>query len=103
MAKAISLYSGYDSVGRSIQLAEREDGKWFWREYGWNGYGQGWSKWASYGKEPEFPARIANKVEAGGDIPEWIEIPEDRRRNRVSWGWGTLGIIPGPHRLRLPE
>lgn len=103
MAKAISLYSGWDTYGRPVELAEREDGEWFWREYGWNGYGRGWSKWADYGKEPTFPAKLVNKTEAGSGTPEEIEIPEAERRNQVEWGWNLLRLLPGPYRVRLPD
>jgi hypothetical protein len=102
MAKANRLYSGHDSYGRAIEVAERTDGVWFWREYRWNGYGMGWSKWKAYGKVPTFPARIRNMCEYA-DAPEYVEIPEEDRANRIEWGFNVLRIIPGPYRVRLPN
>ena len=34
MAKANRVYSGHDSYGRAIEVAERIDGVWFWNEIG---------------------------------------------------------------------
>ena len=49
MAKASQVFGGNDSYGRYSEYAQREiDGKWFYREYGYNGYGMGMSKWRSY-------------------------------------------------------
>ena len=48
MAKAVKIYSDKDSIGRPFEIAQRDDGKWFHREYRYNGYGMGWSKWISY-------------------------------------------------------
>lgn len=102
MAKAIRLYSGHDTYGCRIEMAERADGVWYWREYHWNGYGMGWSKWASYGKVPTFPSQVRNLCEIGNG-PEFTDIPEEHRANRVDWGFNTLRIVPGPHRVRLPN
>lgn len=101
MAKAKTIYSGYDSYGRAVEVAERVGGAWFWREYGFNGYRRSWSKWEPM-EAPEFPAKIKSFVEFS-DSPEYIEIPADQRKNRISWGGNTLNIIPGPHRVRLPN
>lgn len=102
MAKADRLYRGHDSYGRAIEVAERIDGVWFWREYSWNGYGMGWSKWAALGELPTFPNKVRNMCEYA-DAPDYIEIPEKERANCIEWGFNVLRIIPGPYRLRLPE
>lgn len=45
MAKAIEAFTGIDSYCRTVMVAIREDGKWFSRTWGYNGYGNGWLKW----------------------------------------------------------
>lgn len=102
MAKANRLYSGYDSYGRVIEVAERNDGVWFWREYGWNGYGNTWSKWEACGTLPHFPAKVRNMCEYANS-PEYVEIPEEDRANRIEWGFNVFRIVSGPYRLRLPN
>lgn len=48
MAKASQVFTGTDSYGRYSEYAQRaEDGKWFAREYGFNGYGMGMGRWFS--------------------------------------------------------
>lgn len=101
MAKATRLYFGYDSYGRSIEVAERVDGAWFWRDYGWNGYGNAWSKWQPH-ETPTFPSKVKCSIECANS-PEYIEIAKEDRENRIEWGFNTLKIVSGPHRLRLPN
>lgn len=45
MAKCIELYSGSNSLGVNVEVALSESNTWYCREYGWNGFGKGWSKW----------------------------------------------------------
>ena len=45
MAKAVHFFTGRDSYGRPQDYAQRADGAWFYREYRFNGYGMGWSRW----------------------------------------------------------
>jgi len=40
-----NLFFGTDTYGRSIEVAFK-DSKWYYRSYGYNGYGKGWLKWA---------------------------------------------------------
>lgn len=101
MAKAVKLYEGHDSYGRTIQVAEREDGQWFWREWGWNGFGVSWSKWGSADK-PSHPEKVRNMCEYA-DAEEYVEIPEDERVHRIEWGFNTLRLIAGPYKVRLPN
>jgi hypothetical protein len=102
MAKARRLYSGYDSYGRAVEVAERTDGVWFCRDYGWNGYRKTWSAWRAYGKVPTFPVRVRNMCEHPG-AQEYVEIPEEEQENSIEYGFSILRIIPGPHRIRLPD
>lgn len=77
MAKAIKSFSGIDSYCRSIEVAVREDGQWFYRSYGFNGYGNSWSKWT---KDRELP----------------------RSEDGVRWGFKTLRPS-SPKGIRLPN
>lgn len=102
MAKAQKVYMGHNTYGRTIQVAERQDGAWFWREYGWNGFGVGWSKWAPTEEPPAHPERVRVVAEYAG-AEEYAEIPEAERVHRVEWGFTTLHLVPGPSRVRLPD
>jgi len=78
MAKAIESFIGIDSYCRRIEVAVREDGQWFSRTYGYNGYGNCWGKWT---KDEELPS-----LENGC----------------VEWGFKTLEPI-SPKGIRLPN
>jgi hypothetical protein len=77
MAKAIESFYGIDSQCRSVEVAIREDGQWFSRSYGYNGYGNCWGKWS---KDRELP----------------------RTDTGVEWGFKTLQAT-NPKGLRLPN
>ena len=47
MSKIALHFSMDTSYGGSWELVMNTDRQWFCREYGWNGYGRGWSKWKS--------------------------------------------------------
>ena len=72
--KAQRFLYGSDTYGRSIERAQSTSGAWFWREYGFNGYGKGWSKW-----QEETP-----------------ETPEE-------WGFNKLTECDEPPKVRLPK
>lgn len=81
MAKAIICFHGKDSYGRSVMAAKREDGKWFTRSYGFNGYGNGWLSWRAE-REP-----MDHLIREDGDLE-----------------WGFKTIYPtDPKGLRLPN
>lgn len=40
-----NLFSGNSTYGVSIQVGISESGEQYWRDYSWNGYGKGWTKW----------------------------------------------------------
>lgn len=77
MAKAIEAFTGIDSYCRSIEVAVREDNQWFSRSYGFNGFGNGWSKWQ---KQEELPR-----------CPDGVE-----------WGFKNLRSV-SPTGIRLPN
>ena len=102
MAKAQVLYAGSISSGLPVEAAKRADGVWFSREYGWNGYGRGWGKWKAMDWVPEHPKRVRYGVECA-DAPEYVEIPEAEREDRIEWGFANLARVPGPYSIRLPN
>lgn len=103
MAKAIAAYFGNDSYGRSIEVSKRVDGTWFYRSYGWNGYGKTWSKWTQWNPEGEIhPKRIRCAIECA-NAPEFIEIPEDEQENMIWWGWNTFTKFSETPKFRLPN
>lgn len=51
MAKAVQMFVGNNSYGDREHYAQREDGVWFTRSYGWNGYGMGYSRWSRVGED----------------------------------------------------
>ena len=73
-----TLYSGNDTYCTPIDVGVREDGVAFWRSYGYNGYGNSWSRW-----EPL----------------ENYELNED---GSMKWGWNKLKLI-GESSIRLPR
>ena len=92
MAKAIAAYEGSDSVGRMVEVAQREDGVFFSRQYGWNGYGNVWSKWIE--TEVTFQTHGTN-VYSGEQYEH--EVP------KMSWGFKTLQKMKETPRFRLPN
>ncbi len=76
MAKAIEAFTGIDSYCRTVEVAIREDGQWFSRHWGFNGYGNGWTKWT---KDRELP-RTQDGIEWGfkklrSTSPKGIRLP----------------------------
>ena len=78
MAKAIALFTGIDTFTRHVHVAVREDGQQFYRNYDFNGYGKGWTKW-----------RALNNP---------VPIKEDR----CEWGFKTLSKAESAKGIRLP-
>ena len=91
--KADRLYSGYDSYGRAIEAARSISGKWFAREYKYNGYNKAWSKWAEI-ESPGYITVVENKY-SGELIPVESE-------SIIEWGWNRLRLQPGKYYCRLP-
>ena len=92
MAKAIAAWDGTDSLGRNVEVAKREDGVFFSRQYGWNGYGNQWSKWIE--TEVTFQSHGTNAY--SGERYE-LETP------RISWGFKSLREMNEVPRFRLPN
>lgn len=101
MAKAVAWYVGSDSYGRGVEKAKRTDGEWFVRFYGWNGYGQGWSRWETC-ETPTHPTRVLNACEYAG-APEYVDIPAEDQLLRIDHGFTCLRLVNSQNNLRLPN
>ena len=102
MAKAKGIYTGVDSYGRSVEVAQRVDGVFFFRQYGWNGFGNTWSKWQKVETEINHPAQVQCLSEYAG-APDYVEIAEEDRHLRIAWGFNILRLAGTTPRVRLPE
>lgn len=51
-------FSMNTSYGGKWELAMDADRKWWSREYGYNGYGRGWSSWQSH----EYPVKVTFEI-----------------------------------------
>lgn len=92
MAKAIRLFFGHDSYGRPVERAQRFDGVWFARSYGFNGYHNCWSKWEQT-EEPSFETHGVNAY--SGERFEYTAPV-------CMWGWNKLTEATDKLRVRLP-
>lgn len=75
-----NLFLGTDSYGRNFQVAVK-DNKWYYRHYGYNGWGNGWSKWESLNETFE--------VYINGSGKEYIK-----------WGWNEF-VGSANNKLRI--
>lgn len=105
MAKLAALWEGRCSYGRPAQIAESESGKFFFREYRWNGYGRTWSKWKP--TTPKFSTtRRVTKQGSFGTYTD--EEPRDQKsiddRVAIDFGFSVLNrVFDGLPKYRLPE
>jgi hypothetical protein len=90
--KTVRAWSGYDSYGRSIEVAERLDGKFFWREYEYNGWGKAWSKWKEH--TPSFSNKTTNVY---SDEVVYFDTPQ------LFWGFNQMSPYVTVPKFRLPK
>ena len=91
MAKTIRAFSGHNTCGVSVEVAESETGNWFQREWSFNGYGKGWTKWSTF--NPTWSTRVINAY--SGEESE-REVPV------LEYGWNTLTEYNKAPRYKLP-
>ena len=91
--KAQRFFSGNDTFGHSIEMAQSKSGKWYSREYGFNGYGKAWSKWAAYDEEVTFETHGVNQY--SGESFEY-EKPV------LMWGFNKMVEYEEIPRVKLP-
>ena len=99
--KAVKLYAGTNSFGVAVEVAQGANGTWFSRSYGWNGFGNTWSKWAAC-DAPNHPKRILNQCEYAG-APEYNDIEECNQHLYIDYGFKTLRLYNGKLTVRLPN
>lgn len=102
MAKAKSLYFGHSSVGQPVEVAQSETNKWFYRTYGWSGWGNSWNKWRELQNEIVHPTKIVVHTEYY-DSPEHVELSKEEQLNYIEWGFTTLQKVNSVPRVRLPN
>jgi len=92
MAKATRFFTGHDTYGRRVQMAQSESGTWFGRSFGFNGYGKAWLKW--FKTEPEFQSTYINQITG----------EEGTYENPVlCWGFQKMTELDEIPRVRLPN
>lgn len=96
MAKAILAYVGDNSVGVDVQVAQSENGEWYYREWCFNGYAKCWSKWEKMTRTPNFVTHVENAYT--GEIEEM----EDKTA-RLEWGFSRLDRLNERPKWRLPN
>jgi hypothetical protein len=103
-ANARRLFTGSDSYGRTIELAESAElvGVWFFRSWERNPpFPSSFTAWQQCAFTPKHPDKLPCKVEVP-DAPEYVDIPEADRSGYVEWGFNILRLVDGPYNLRLP-
>ena len=98
MAKCTRLYSGYNSLGVRVEVAQSVSGAWFCREYGFNGYGKGFSKW----EETDAP-ELTTEIRKWCDYTRTERVIEVTEGDKIDWGFTTLDLLVGYTRARLPH
>lgn len=88
----VRAWYGNDTYGRSVEVAERADGVFFARSYGYNGYGRAWGKWAR--TAPTFKTHTTNRY--SGEVVEY-ETPQ------LFWGFNRMEQFSDTPRFRLPK
>lgn len=91
MAKTLRAFTGHNTSGISVEVAESESGNWFFREWKFNGYGKGWTSWRPF--IPHWSTRVVN-VYSGEESEREVPVLE--------YGWNTLTEYSKTPRYRLP-
>lgn len=92
----IQLFVGTDSYGRNVQMAKREDNVWFFRQYTFNGFGKGWSKWTIWNEPVEYTKQIINAYD--GTV---TKFPDDYQET-IEFGFRKLSLVQTT-KVRLPK
>jgi hypothetical protein len=99
MSKVIKLYAGENSQGNSVELAQSENGKWFFRIREYNGYAVAWSKWLEYTDDLIYRKTITNSYD-----DSVYEIPECEQHETIQWGFRYLKMVYSyGKKYRLPN
>ena len=99
MSKVINLYAGENSQGNSVELAQSENGKNYFRIREFNGYAVAWSKWLEHTDDLIYRTTIQNSYD-----DSIFEIPECEQYRTIQWGFRYLRIIDSyGMKYRLPN
>ena len=88
MSKVIKLYAGENSQGKSVELAQSENGKNYFRIREYNGYALAWSKWLEHKEELVYRKTIQNSYD-----DSIFEIPESEQHETIQWGFRYLHLV----------
>jgi hypothetical protein len=91
-----TIYTGSDTYGRDVQLAQREDGVWFFRQYDYNGYGMVWCRWVEWKQEVTYTKSIVNVYDGS------VTYFEEGYDGSVDFGFNKLKKFTGAN-IRLPK
>jgi hypothetical protein len=98
MAKCIKFFSGYNSHGKTVDVALSSDNVWFSRSYAFNGYQVAPTKWRQMEKAPTHPNGYTNAYTS-----EYTEYSQQEKEKLLSWGFTTLELVEGYTKARLPN
>ena len=87
--KAKRFFSGHDTYGRSVEVAQSESGAWFGRAYH-NGQYPGFDRWSEF--EPSWQTETTNAYDNTVSKHEPVLL----------WGWNKMIEYDDLPRLRLP-
>ena len=90
--KTLRAFTGFNSYGVTVEVAESATGHWYQRSYGWNGFGMAWTKWESFA-DPTWSTKITN---------HYSGITEDREEPMLEYGFSLLTEYPIAPKYRLP-
>ena len=90
--RVVRAWFGYDSYGRSVEVAERSDGQFFRRALEFNGFGKAWTKWLP--TTPSFETHTTNRYT---DELVAYDVPQ------LFWGFNRLNELTDVPKYRLPK
>ena len=97
MAKCIQFFSGTNSYGKTVEVAQSISGAWFSRYYDFNGYQVAATKWQAL-SEPNHPLGYTNEYDG-----KFYAYTEQEQKERIVWGFNELKLVEGYTKARLPN
>ena len=100
--KAVEFYT----PGQGTQIALSEEGNWFIRTYGYNGYGKGWGKWQEHTFFSGSSPRPTNRWDTNENSPTWnhvLPVTEEYAKDKICYGSHNYTKLEKTPRVRLPK
>lgn len=92
--KATKLFYGIATYGQHIEVALGANGKWYFREFIFNGYGKRWSKWTLHNE---------GLIESYEGYNQYSGEKFTRDEPVYYWGFNQLTELKDPKGVRLPN